>query len=138
LKVPRRYVDGELYWHVHKLKRNQNKDGNNCRSLWQGEWNHLLAFAFVQDRALLWATTIVACIVVVKAHCNKFVRVGSTMTTSAKVRKPSLVMTISICFHVWQEKRWKTFLYTWTPFSDAIVTTISQNVSWVVVCSLPH
>jgi hypothetical protein len=38
-------VDGELYWHVNKKsKRNQNEDGDNCRSLLQGEWYHLLVF----------------------------------------------------------------------------------------------
>ncbi len=45
MKVPRRFVDGELYMHVHKkLKMNQNEDVNNYRSLWQKEWYHLLTF----------------------------------------------------------------------------------------------
>jgi hypothetical protein len=45
-KVVRKTVDGKLYKHVHKKsKKTQNKDGNNRRSLWQGELNHLLAFA---------------------------------------------------------------------------------------------
>jgi hypothetical protein len=38
LKVPRRFVDGKLYRHVHnKIKNNQNEVGDNRRSLWQGE-----------------------------------------------------------------------------------------------------
>jgi hypothetical protein len=52
----------EGYWHIVRYKhwryqggllmtsytsmytKNQNEDGNNHRSLWQGEWNQLLAF----------------------------------------------------------------------------------------------
>jgi hypothetical protein len=38
LKVPKRSTDGELCRHVRKkLENNQNKNGNNYRSLWQGE-----------------------------------------------------------------------------------------------------
>ncbi len=38
LKVPKRSTNGDLCRHVHKkLERNQNKDGDNCRFLWQGE-----------------------------------------------------------------------------------------------------
>ncbi len=45
LKVLKRSIDGKLCRHVHKkLQRNRNKDGDKCRSLWQGEWNHFLTF----------------------------------------------------------------------------------------------
>jgi hypothetical protein len=38
-----RFVDDELCKHVHKkLEWSQNEDGDNYKSLWQGESNHFL------------------------------------------------------------------------------------------------
>ncbi len=45
MKAQKRSIEGKLYKHVHKKsKRNQNKDGDKYKSLWQGEWNHFMAF----------------------------------------------------------------------------------------------
>jgi hypothetical protein len=85
---------------------------------------------FVQDRALSWATTIVACAIVVQACRTKFERIRLVMTTSVRVWKLFLVMTISTCLHVWQGKRWESSLYTWASFSNAIVVMISRSISW--------
>jgi hypothetical protein len=57
---------------------------------------------------------------------------------STKVRKSSLVMTISTCLRVWKGKRWETSFCTWVPFFDAIVTMIFWNVSWAIMHSFPH
>jgi hypothetical protein len=62
--------------------------------------------------------------------------VGSTMTMSIKVWKPSLI--IFTCHQVWQGKRWKTSLSTCIVLSKTIIATISQNVLWATVRSLPH
>jgi hypothetical protein len=78
------------------------------------------------------------CIIVIEAHCTKSVRIELVMTTFARVWKPSLVMTISTCFCMWQRKRWKTFLCMWAPFFDVIITTIFQSISWVVVHPFLH
>ncbi len=60
------------------------------------------------------------------------------MTMFANVWKLSPVMTISIHLHVWWQTKWKTSLCTWASFSNAIIATISWNVSWVIMRSLPH
>ncbi len=63
-------------------------------------------------------------------------RIG--MTTSIKVQKLSLVMTTSIHLHVWQGKRWKTFIFTWASFSNAMAAMVSRNVSWAAMHSFLH
>jgi hypothetical protein len=106
IKVPRRFVNSELYKHVYKKsERNQNENGNNRKSLWQGEWNHFLTL--VQDRALFWATIVVACTV---NTLHQSVWVGLTMTTFLRV-KLSLVITISTCFRATQDKMRNLSLY---------------------------
>jgi hypothetical protein len=62
--------------------------------------------------------------------------VKSAMTMSIKVWKPFLVITISNHRQVWRGKRWETSVWICVALSKAIVTTISQNVSWTVVHSL--
>jgi hypothetical protein len=78
----------------------------------------------------MWATIVTPCVVIVKTHCTKSIWVRSVMTTSIKVQNLSLVMTTSFHLHVWQGKKWKTFFFTWTSFSNAIVAMVSWNISW--------
>ncbi len=48
MKVLRRSANCKLYKHAHKKsEKNQNEDGDNHKSLWQGEWNHLLALTLL-------------------------------------------------------------------------------------------
>jgi len=75
----------------------------------------------VYDRALSWMGIVIACAVIIEACYTKSIWVRSRMKTFAKVRKLSLVITISIHLCVWQRKRWKTFIYTWDPLFNAIV-----------------
>jgi hypothetical protein len=137
-KVPRRFVNGELSWHVHKKsKRNQNEDGDNRRSLWQREWNHLLATVLCRIMFVLSGN----CCCMHYCHqtsYTKFVWAELIMTMSSKVWKSSLVITISICFQVWRGKRWVISFYMWVPLFDTIFTMIFWSISWVVVCSLLH
>jgi hypothetical protein len=60
------------------------------------------------------------------------------MTMSIKIRKPSLVIKISIFRQVWQRKRWETSLRTCVPLSKTIVATISRSVLWATVCLFLH
>ncbi len=83
-------------------------------------------------------TIVITCVVVIKACYTKFIWFKLVMTTFAKVWKLSMVTTISTRLHVWQGKRWETFLCTWVPFSNTIVATISQSVSWAIVRSFQH
>jgi len=57
---------------------------------------------------------------------------------SIKVWKPSLIIRISTSHQVWQRKRWKTSLSTCIVLSKTIIATMSQNVLWATIRSLPH
>jgi hypothetical protein len=52
-------------------------------------------------------------------------------------RKLSLMIWISTCHRVWWRKRWETSFWTCVPLSKVTITTIPQNVSWVVIHSFP-
>jgi hypothetical protein len=58
------------------------------------------------------------------------------MITSIKVRKPFLVIRISIHCRMWWGNRWETFVWTCVPLSRTIVIIISLSVSWVDIHSL--
>jgi hypothetical protein len=72
---------------------------------------------------------------------NKSIRVGSVMTTSARVWIPSLVNTTSTCWQKeWNMVQGSACNYshpTWNSTSYTIATKISWTTSWVLVCSLP-
>ncbi len=138
MKVPRKSIDGELYWHVHKkLKRNQNKMETTIGLY--GKGNEIISWCLLyEDHVLFWMAIVVTCVVVVEAHCKKSVQVRLATTMSTKVRKSSLMMTISTHLRVWQGQRWETILSTWAPFFNAIIAIVFQNVSWVAMCSLLH
>jgi hypothetical protein len=87
---------------------------------------------------LSWTAIVIACVIIVKTHCTKSVCVDLTMITSARVRKLSLVMTISTRLCVWQRKRWETSLYTWAPLFDVIIAMVFQSISWAAMHSFPH
>jgi hypothetical protein len=87
---------------------------------------------------LFWVAIVATCVVIIEAHYTKFGLIKLTMKMSAKVQKLFLVMTISICFCVWWRKRWKTSLYMWVSFFNAIDAMKSRSISWVVVHSLLH
>jgi hypothetical protein len=96
-----------------------NNKGNNviiCSSL--GKWPCLLPSSSIHYTISLW--------------------VESTMIISIKVQKLFLVIKISIYRWVWWRKRWETSFLACVPFSKAIAMTISQSVSWVVICSFPQ
>jgi hypothetical protein len=57
---------------------------------------------------------------------------------SIKVQKLFWVIKMSTCCQMWRGKRWETSLWTCASLSKAIVAIVSQNVSWVIVCSLPQ
>jgi hypothetical protein len=125
--------------HVNKkLERNQNEDENNYRSLWQGEWKHLLMFTLFRIVPCFEQQLSLHALSSLKHTYTKFGWIGSTMKTSTKVQKLFLLMKISIHFCVWWRKRWKIFFYMWVPLSDVIIAMISWSISWVVVHSLPH
>ncbi len=87
---------------------------------------------------MFWTKNTIVCIIIIKTHYTKSIRIKSAMTTSTTIQKSSLVMTIFTHLCVWWRKRWKTSLCTWTPFFDTIVVTISRNVLWFAVCSFLH
>jgi hypothetical protein len=118
---------------------NQNEDGDNHRSIWQGEWNHLLAFVlcrivpYFEQYVLLHALSS-------SKHVtpNLYKLDWQWQHLLVKVQKSSLVMMISIRFCVWWGKRWEFFFCMWAPFFDMIIATISRSISWVIMCSLSH
>jgi hypothetical protein len=50
----------------------------------------------------------------------------------------TLVMRISIHFHVWWGKKWETSFCMWTPLFNTITIMVFQSVSWVAMHSLLH
>jgi hypothetical protein len=86
----------------------------------------------------VWLVMITIWVIVIDVRCTIFVQVGSIMIMSIEVHKLSLVIRIFIWCWMWQGKRWETFFWTCAPIFKAIVVTLSQNVLWVVVCSLPQ
>jgi hypothetical protein len=88
------------------------------------------------DHVFTWASIIVTCAIVVDVCYTIYVRVGSTMIMSIKVRKLFMMRRISIRHWVWQGKRWEISFWTCVPFSKTIVAIVSRSVSWAVVCSL--
>ncbi len=104
-----------------------------------GEGNWIIYWhSFCVGSCFSWTIIVVACIVIIEAHCTKSIWVKSVMTTSARVQKKSLMMTISIRLSVWRRKKWETFFCTWGSLSNVITTMVSWSISWVVVRSLPH
>jgi hypothetical protein len=73
------------------------------------------------DHVFSWTTIIATCVVVINVCCTIFVQIESTMTTSIKVRKPYLVIRISICRWVYWEKKWEISFWTCSPLSKTIV-----------------
>jgi hypothetical protein len=113
----------------------------------QWKWKHpyisiasgvksLLGVRSTYDFDFSWIAIIIACLFVVNASYTISMQVESTMTTSIKVWKLSLVIRISIPRWVWWSKRWETSFWTYAPPSKAITAIVSWSVSLAVVCSL--
>jgi hypothetical protein len=81
---------------------------------------------------------VVICVVLDNAYYTIYGWVGLFTTTFVTIRKPSLVIRISIIYWVWWGKRWETFCYTCAPLSKITIVMVSQRVSWAIMCSLSH
>jgi hypothetical protein len=104
----------------------------------QGEWNHSPVFIWHKIVSFFWATIIVPCDVVIDACYTIFMRVGSTMIMSIKVRKPFLVIKISIHHQMWWRKRWNSSLWTCGSLCKVMVVIVFQSVSLATIRSLLH
>jgi hypothetical protein len=87
------------------------------------------------DRVFSWTTIIATCVVVVNVCYTISMWIESTMTTSIKVWKSSLVIRISIRRWVWWKKRWEISLWTCAPLSKTIM---KQNPKMYCGLSYAH
>jgi hypothetical protein len=131
------------WWQVilaftQKIKRNQNEDEDNCKFLWQGEWNQLLTFVLCKVVFCFEHKLLLHALSLSKHITPNLYKSDQQWQHSSKFKKLSLAMTISIHLHVWQGKRWETPICTWAPLSDVMVTMVCWIVSWAAMCSLLH
>jgi hypothetical protein len=110
--------------HVHKkLERNENEDGNNHKSLWQGEWNHFLAFVLCKIVPYLERQLSLHVLSLLKHVTPNLYKSDWEWQHPPQYKKLSLVMTISICFRVWWKKGEK-------PFSVHEFHSLMQSLQW--------
>ncbi len=101
-----------LYMHVHK-KLKGIKTRIETITCFYGKGNEIIS----------WCLFNVGSCLVLNDNCHYIRCRWSTlhqmwmnqinMTTFTKVRKLSVVMTISIHLHVWWQKKWKVYFCTW-------------------------